>query len=372
MRTDMNSEKIKVLIVDDSPLTCQILKKILISDPELEVIGMAGDPYEAREQIERMVPDVITLDLEMPRMDGLTFLKKIMRHFPLPVVIVSGLTTDNIRISLEALSLGAVDVVNKPDGNMAESIYQVQSDLIAKVKGAAGSRIVASGREVVTGQAEPSFARPSQGGATSKVIAIGTSTGGTLALNTILPALPENIPPLIIVQHLPLPHITVLVENLDQVSRINVTAITKERFLSPGTAYIACCDSHVLLSGKAGMYSARLKDGPAVCHNRPSIEVLFQSVARVAGSHALGMLLTGMGKDGAGGLLEIKKAGGQTLVQDRDSSVIFGMPAEAIRMGAAQQILPIDDIAGEILRFSEIHSDPIHSEYPTDRQAGIN
>ena len=352
----MNSETIKVLIVDDSPLTCQILKKILSSDPEVKVIGIAGDPYEAREQIEREVPDVITLDLEMPRMDGLTFLRKIMKYFPLPVVIVSGLTTDNIRMSLEALSLGAVDVVNKPDGNMSESIYQVQSELIAKVKGAAGSRIAASGPRVVTGQAGPAVTRPASGGATAKVIAIGTSTGGTLALNTILPALPENIPPLVIVQHLPLPHIPVLVENLDQMSRINVTAITKERFLDPGTAYIACCDSHVLLSGKAGMYSVRLKDGPVVCHNRPSIEVLFQSVARVAGLHALGMILTGMGKDGAEGLLAIMKAGGQTLVQDRESSVIFGMPAEAIRLGAAQKTLPLDQIAGEMLRFAGMHS----------------
>jgi two-component system chemotaxis response regulator CheB len=352
---------IKVLIVDDSPLTRRVLQRILTSDAHIQVVGMAGDPYEARDCIERTIPDVITLDLEMPRMDGLTFLEKLMKYLPLPVVIVSGLTAHNIRMSLKALELGAVEVVHKPDLTLHDSCERIGPELIRKVKAAAVSR-PAPAPPFARGEEPPAGSTRPDGHIGKKVVAIGTSTGGTNALSTILAALPSNLPPIVAIHHLPLPYIQPMVEQLNTGSRIRVVGVSKDMQLESNTVYVAACDTHVLLGGTPGRYHLYTEDGPPVHYKKPSVDLLFRSVGRIAGTHGFGILLTGMGKDGAAGLLEIRRAGGKTLVQDRHSCVVYGLPGEAMRIGAAQKALPLDRIAGEIVLFSESGIPLTHQE----------
>jgi two-component system chemotaxis response regulator CheB len=330
---------VRVLIVDDSPMVCRILGQVLTEASGIEVAGTAADPYEARDKIVQLKPDVLTLDVEMPRMDGLTFMKKLAGHYPIPVVVVSGVTTKGCSLAMEILEAGAVDVMAKPDFADEKEREDFGLRLADKVRAAARAK---GGRRVRETVQRP--VRRAVRATGEKVIAIGSSTGGTEALREILPAMPEDCPPILVVQHMPESFTHAFAQRLDELSAIDVVEADGEVRLRPGLAVIARGNSHLVLRRGGLGYAAERREGPLVCRHRPSVEVLFNSVARVAGPDAVGVILTGMGEDGAKGLKGMRDAGARTIAQDEATCVVFGMPMKAIEYGAAETVRPLHRI----------------------------
>jgi two-component system chemotaxis response regulator CheB len=345
--------KTKVLIVDDSALMRQILSEILSRDPALEVVGMAADPYIAREKILRLAPDVITLDVEMPRMDGLTFLEKLMRAHPMPVVMVSSLTEGGCDTTLRALELGATDFVTKPKLDLQSGTLQMAQEIVDKVKSAARAKVRLGHR--ISGIKPPSLqlAPPPAAltfRATHKVVAIGASTGGTEAIREVLTRLPADSPGIVMVQHMPEKFTTSFAERLNSLSRIHVSEAHDGDRVLPGHALLAPGNFHMELARSGAEYRVRVFTGEPVNRHRPSVDVLFASCARQMGANAVGVILTGMGADGAREMASMRRAGAHTIAQDEESCVVFGMPKEAIAMGGASEVLPLDRISNAILR----------------------
>lgn len=347
-------EKIRVVTVDDSALMRQVLAQLLSKDRSIEVVGSAPDPYIAREKIKALNPDVITLDVEMPKMDGLTFLEKLMRGRPMPVVMVSSLTEAGCQTTLRALELGAVDFITKPKIDLREGMEDLADDLIAKVKAAASAKV----RGVATDSGGTSQTPRPHAAAhlssamiktTDTIIAIGSSTGGTEAVKDVLEVLPPNTPPILITQHMPERFTKTWADRMNQLCRISVKEAEDGDSVLPGHALIAPGSYHMTLVRSGARYSVRINQDPPVNRHRPSVDVLFDSVARYAGANAVGVILTGMGGDGAKGMLAMKQAGAYTIAQDEASCVVFGMPKEAIKLGGVDKILPLGDIAGAVL-----------------------
>lgn len=331
---------IKVLIVDDSAVVRQLLTRDLAKAPGIEVVGSAPDPYVARDKIVQLQPDVLTLDVEMPRMDGITFLRKLMQHHPMPVVVVSSLTGAGTQTAIDALAAGAVDVVGKPGS--AYSLGDVSAMLIEKIRMAARAKVVQ--REA------PQVEKLSLSQTTDVVIAIGASTGGVQALTTVLPSLPPSTPGIVVVQHMPAKFTASFAQRLDQLCAMRVKEAADGDPVLPGRVLIAPGGFHMMLKRSGARYQVEVRDGPPVFHQRPSVDVLFHSVARYAGANAIGAVLTGMGADGAEGLLSMRKAGARTIAEDESSCIVFGMPAEAIKCGGAERVVPLKDIARTILQ----------------------
>jgi two-component system chemotaxis response regulator CheB len=350
----VGKQKIRVLIVDDSAVVRQTLREILSSDPEIEVMATAGDPFVAAERIAEQVPDVITLDIEMPRMDGLTFLKKIMSQHPIPVVICSSLAEEGTQSTFRALEYGAVDIVTKPRLGAKQFLEDSRITLCEAVKAAAGARMRILGPSHIvepklTADAILSPATHAMAETTEKVVVIGASTGGTEALKILLETLPADTPGIVIVQHMPELFTRAFANRLDGLCAITVKEAESNDTVIRGRALIAPGNHHLLLKRSGARYYVEIKDGPLVCRHRPSVDVLFRSAARYAGQNAVGVILTGMGDDGARGMLEMKQAGATTIAQDEASCVVFGMPKEAIKLGAADKVLPLQAVAGAIL-----------------------
>jgi len=340
---------IKVLVVDDSAVVRQVLSKELAKASDVEVVGTATDPYVARDKILKLHPDVITLDIEMPRMDGLTFLAKLMKYYPLPVIVVSSLTPKGSDMALRALELGAVDVVSKSGSSF--SVAQISQELISKVRVAATVRFSKEAR--AERAAAPVRSVAYEGSAmlrtTHKILAIGASTGGTEAIRRIVPSLPVNTPATVICQHMPANFTTSFAQRLNELSQMEVREAKNGDLLAPGVALLAPGNFHMLLRRSGARYFVEVKTGPPVHHQRPAVDVLFHSVARAAGRNAVGVILTGMGRDGADGMLAMHEAGAVTIAQDERTCVVFGMPKEAIAAGGVDKVLPIQKIAGEIV-----------------------
>lgn len=350
---------IRVLIIDDSALMRQLLTDFLSSDPDLEVVGTAPDPYVAREKIKALKPDVLTLDVEMPRMDGLTFLENLMRLHPMPVIMVSSLTEKGADVTLQALELGAVDFVTKPKIDIANSLRDYASGLIDKLKAAARARV--QGRSArPAGTPKPVVPRLQSLRTTDKIIAIGASTGGTEAIKAVLEQMPADAPAIVITQHIPALFSKSFAERMNRSSAMSVCEAQDGQAVLTGHAYIAPGDRHLLLARDGARYVARLSDAPPENRHRPSVDVMFRSVAQYAGANAVAALLTGMGEDGARGMLAMREAGARTLAQDEATSVVWGMPGSAVRLGAAQVVVPLENIAAELLamihRSSESHA----------------
>lgn len=349
--------KIRVLTVDDSALMRQLLGTLLSKDRDIEVVGTAPDPYIAREKIKALNPDVITLDVEMPKMDGLTFLEKLMRGHPMPVVMVSSLTEAGCETTLRALELGAVDFIAKPKIDLREGMEHLAEDLIGKVKAAAHARVrpfnvMREASESRTTPASRDASRTCSSAmikTTDTIIAIGSSTGGTEAVKEVLQVLPPNTPPILITQHMPERFTRTWADRLNQLSRISVKEAQDGDSVLAGHALVAPGNYHMALVRNGARYSVRVSQEEPVNRHRPSVDVLFESVARSAGGNAVGVILTGMGADGAKGLLAMKQAGAFTIAQDEASCVVFGMPKEAIKLGAADKVQPLGDIPAAIL-----------------------
>lgn len=339
------SRKIRVLIVDDSAIVRKILSESLSGEPDIEVAGTAPDPYVARDKILALQPDVLTLDIEMPRMDGLSFLRKLMHFHPMPVVVISSLAQASCRAAVEALESGAVEVLAKPGGPY--SVGELRRTIAEKVRAAAAARLRENGRAVAPAVVPPVV--PPRRFSPETVLAIGASTGGTEAVFQVLSRLPAEVPPILIAQHIPPEFSRAFAARLNSQCAVEVKEAADGDRLRPGLALIAPGDFHMLLRRSAGAYVVSVKGGPRVCYQRPSVDVLFQSVADAAGANAVAALLTGMGTDGAQGLLKIRQAGGHTIAQDEATCVVFGMPREAIVLGAAEQVLPLEAIAAAAL-----------------------
>ncbi len=336
-----------MLIVDDSAIVRKIFSEELSKFPDIEIVGTAPDPYVARDKIVALKPDVVTLDIEMPRMDGITFLRKLMRHYPIPVIIVSSLTPKGGKLTLEALDIGAVEVIAKPGA--AYTVGDMSAQLAEKIRAASRARIVKRQGDGpgIGGPPEPVRALAQT---TNQVVAIGASTGGTEALKAVLTRMPVNSPGIVVVQHMPANFTTAFAERLNSLCPMTVREAKNSDSVTQGTVLIAPGNYHMLLRRSGARYYVEVKDGPMVHHQRPAVDVLFKSVAQVAGANAVGVILTGMGADGAAGMLEMKKAGARTIAQDESSCVVFGMPKEAIKLGGADRVLPLDQIAGELVR----------------------
>jgi two-component system chemotaxis response regulator CheB len=348
--------KIKVLIVDDSAVVRQALQSILSSDEQIEVLGTAADPFFAAKKIAKDLPDVITLDIEMPRMNGLTFLRKLMAQHPVPVVVISSLTENGTETALKALEYGAVEIVTKPQMHTREFIEESKIRICDAVKAASKARI---SRKSINKSSvvEPKlsadavllpFHKHSMIKTTDIVVAVGASTGGTDALQVLLQAIPPDVPGIVIVQHMPENFTRSFANRLNEICRINVKEAENGDSVTRGKALIAPGNKHMLLKRSGAHYYVEIQEGPLVNRHRPSVDVLFRSTAKYAGSNAVGIIMTGMGDDGARGLLEMKEAGAKTIAQDEKSCVVFGMPKEAINMGAALMIIPLEKIAGQL------------------------
>jgi len=337
---------VKVLIVDDSAIVRQVLSKELAKDPEITIVGTAPDPYIARDKIVNLKPDVLTLDIEMPKMDGITFLKKLMRHFPLPVIIVSSLTPKGGELAMEALENGAIDVLCKPGGSY--TVGDIALQLRERIKGAA--KVVPQKRGV---QKSTGINRLSMTKTTNKVLAIGASTGGTEAIKRVLEKFPVDAPGTIIVQHMPEKFTTSFAASLNKYCAIKVIEAKGGETIQPGVALLAPGNHHMLLRRSGARYYVDVKNGPMVFHQRPSVEVMFNSVAKYAGRNAIGVILTGMGADGAQGLLNMKNAGAKTIAQDEESCVVFGMPKESIKIGAVDYVLSLEKIPQQIIKLAQ-------------------
>jgi two-component system chemotaxis response regulator CheB len=363
---------IRLLIVDDSALVRKLLTEMLGRDRDIEIVGTAADPYAAREKIKQLNPDVITLDVEMPRMDGLTFLENLMRLRPMPVVMVSSLTQKGADVTLRSLELGAIDFVGKPKNDVAGSLADYADELISKVKMAAGARVsprsIAPRVQVkqVDARHTADAVLPASSGrrvlrTTERIVAIGASTGGTEALREILDVLPPDAPAIVVSQHIPAAFSKPFAERMNRTSAMSVCEVQDGQYLLPGHVYIAPGDRHFLVERDGARYRCRLNDGPPVNRHRPSVDVMFRSVAQNVGPNATGVILTGMGDDGARGLKEMLDAGAGTIAQDEASSVVWGMPGAAVRMEAAQHISPLLRIPELILQ--------LLSERPSGRAA---
>jgi len=337
---------IKVLIVDDSAIVRQVLARELDRAEDIRIVATAPDPYVARDKIVQLRPDVVLLDMEMPRMDGLSFLKKLMKHFPLPVIIVSSLTPSGGELAVEAMNAGAVDVMCKPGS--ALSVNDMSEALIEKIRAASRARIEKRGGHVGTRAQRPQV-HITQTRMTETVIAIGASTGGTQAIQEVLTHLPGNSPGIVIVQHMPEQFTASLAARLNQLCSLEVREARNNDSVMPGVALIAPGNYHVLLRRSGARFYVQTKSGPLVCGHRPSVEVMFKSVAQAAGRNAVGVILTGMGRDGASGLLEMRNSQARTIAQDEASCVVYGMPKEAVNLGAAETVLPLNRIAYKII-----------------------
>ncbi|MBD3420470.1 MAG: chemotaxis-specific protein-glutamate methyltransferase CheB [Chitinivibrionales bacterium] len=342
---------IKVLVVDDSAIVRQILSRELARAEDIEVVGTAPDPYVARDKIVKLQPDVVTLDIEMPRMDGITFLTKLMKHYPLPTIIVSSLTPRGSAMCMEALAAGAVDVVSKP--GTAYSVGDVSAILIDQVR-AAATIPRAKLQSMHAAAPTPLRAQLSMTRTTNKIIAVGASTGGTVAIETLLQSLPPNSPGIVIVQHMPEKFTRSFADRLDQICEVQVKEAVCGDSVVSGQVLIAPGNYHTIVKRSGARYFVEVREGPPVFHQRPSVEVLFNSVARYAGANAVGIILTGMGADGACGLLNMREAGAPTIAQDEQSSIVWGMPGEAVKRNAAEFILPLNEIAGKSLHLAQL------------------
>ena len=349
---------VRVMIVDDSAVVRQVLAGLLGAAPGIEVTHAVADPVLAIERLKVQWPDVIVLDVEMPRMDGITFLKMIMQQRPTPVVICSTLTEKGAQTTMEALAAGAVAVVTKPRLGLKQFLQDSGNDLVATVKAAARARVRAGAERMPAPVAKlnadavlPPAAGHAMARTTDRVVAIGTSTGGTQALEEVLTALPRVSPGLVIVQHMPEKFTAAFAARLDSLCEIEVKEAQNLDRVIPGRALIAPGGRHLLLRRNGAQYVVEVRDGPPVNRHRPSVDVLFRSVARSAGPNALGIIMTGMGDDGAAGLLELRNAGAATLAQDEASCVVYGMPKEAVRRGAVERSVPLGAIAREIVQY---------------------
>lgn len=350
----MASSKVRVLIVDDSAVVRQTLRDVLSSDPEIEVIATASDPFVAADRIAEQVPDVITLDIEMPRMDGLTFLKRIMSQHPIPVVICSSLADEGAQSTFKALEYGAVEIITKPRLGTKQFLEDSCVTLCNTVKAAASARLRTlkpshTVEPKLNADCILSPATHAMAETTEKVVVIGASTGGTEALKTLLEALPADTPGIVIVQHMPELFTRAFANRLDSACAISVKEAETNDTVIRGRALIAPGNHHLLLKRSGARYYVEVKDGPLVCRHRPSVDVLFRSAARYAGQNAVGVILTGMGDDGARGMLEMKQAGAATIAQDEATCVVFGMPREAIKLNGVDKILPLESIAASML-----------------------
>ena len=338
---------IKVLIVDDSAVVRKVFSEELAREPDIEVVGTAPDPYVARDKIVKLKPDVVTLDIEMPRMDGLTFLRKLMKYFPLPVIIVSSLTESGSEIAMEALDIGAVEVLCKP--GEAYSVGDMGVQLADKIRAAARVDMGGRVRSAASTGAKSAAPRLALTRTTNKIIAIGSSTGGTEALKDVLMPLPPTTPGILVVQHMPAMFTSKFADRLNELCQIRVKEAKDGDSVSPGTCLIAPGNYHMVMRRSGARYYVNVKTGPMVCHQRPAADVLFNSVASYAGKNAVGVILTGMGKDGSKGMLKMKEAGAINIAQDEKSCVVFGMPKEAIALGCVDEVVPLKGISQVIL-----------------------
>ncbi len=345
---------IKVLIVDDSAVVRQLLSAELSKAEGIEVVGTALDPYAARDKIMQLHPDVLTLDLDMPRMDGLTFLGKLMKFSPMPVIVVSSLTPAGSKTAMRALHLGAVDVVSKPGA--AYTVTEISTILVDKIRAAAVANIDNVQKNAAVGSVRADGSEMLQ--ATHKVLAIGASTGGTRAIEAVLTRLPANTPGTIIVQHMPEHFTKQFADRLNSLCDMQVREAKNNDSVVPGVALIAPGNFHMVLRRSGENYFVTVKNGPPVHHQRPSVDVLFHSVARQAGVNAVGVILTGMGADGAAGMLAMRQAGAHTIAQDEASCVIFGMPKEAINAGGAEQVVSLNNMPDKIVQ-TIVHQDAV-------------
>jgi len=338
---------IKVLVVDDSAVVRKVICDELSRYNDIQVVGTAVDPYFARDKIVELSPDVVTLDLEMPRMDGLSFLSKLMKHHPMPVVVLSSLTPKNSELGIKALDLGAVEVLCKPGASY--STKDIAQPLVHAIRSAAAAKIAVTPAKA-TGAAERQPFENLLVQTTHKIIAIGASTGGTKAIEAVLSRMPPTAPGIVIVQHMPEHFTTSFAKRLNDISALQVREARDNDHVIPGVALIAPGNHHMLLARSGGTYVAKIKDGPRVHYQRPSVDVLFHSVAQTAGRNAVGAILTGMGADGAQGLLAMRNSGAYTLAQNEASCVVFGMPKEAIKLGAADEVAALEDMTHSILQ----------------------
>lgn len=347
--------RIKVLVVDDSALIRTLLREIVDQQPDMTVVGAAQDPIMARQMIRELSPDVLTLDVEMPKMSGLEFLEKLMRLRPMPVIMVSSLTQTGSDTALRALELGAFDVIGKPKVDVKAGVEASATELVEKIRAAASARL----RDVYATSSKPPSLLPGAAirRAAERVIVIGASTGGTEAIKTLVARLPAQMPAIVIAQHMPAGFTTSFARRLGQLCELQVKEAEDGDVLSPGFVYIAPGGLHLRLSRASGALVLALSDDALVNRHRPSVDVLFRSAAHVAGSAAIGVILTGMGDDGARGMLDLKQAGAYNLAQDQASSVVFGMPREAIEAGGVDEVLPLEDIAPRLVRL--LQSGPV-------------
>ena len=364
-------QTIRVLIVDDSARMRRLLTKILETDPRIEVCGTACDPYDARSKIKRLKPDVLTLDFEMPKMDGITFLRNLMRLHPMPVIMVSDFTNNHHEIGQQALLLGALDTMDKPGDNYEQCPDIYNKEIITRIITAAGERVSAvdlrqlpSLRNSYLHPADAMMKNTEHCRYPDRLIAIGASTGGTEAICNILQKLPATAAGVVIAQHISIPFSTHFARRLNSVSDLAVCEATHGQRILPGNAYVAPGNMHLMVVGDGKSYYCKLDDGPAVNRHIPSVDVLFRSVAGTAGARAIGVLLTGMGKDGAQGMKEMQGAGAYTIAQDEKSSVVWGMPGEAVKLGIVDSILPLDRIADEVMSLLETHDHPARKILP--------
>ena len=356
----MEKRKTRVLVIDDSALIRSVMKEIIDREKDMECVGAAPDPLVAREMIKSLNPDVLTLDVEMPKMDGLDFLERLMRLRPMPVVMVSTLTEAGSSITFRALELGAVDFVSKPKMDIMRGMEEYAMEITDKIRAAAEAKVrKTSTSSDIQERYSADAILPSvmvRYSSTEKLIIIGASTGGTEAIKEVLTRLPADVPGILVTQHMPENFTKSFADRLNGLCKISVKEAEHNERILPGHAYIAPGHSHLLLKRSGANYMTELSQGPPVNRHRPSVDVLFRSAANVAGANALGIILTGMGKDGAQGLLEMKQAGSHTIAQDEASCVVFGMPREAIAMGGACEVLPLQNIARRTLEFLALHS----------------
>lgn len=355
----MPSKRIKVMVVDDSALVRKVMTEILQSDPDIDVIAQANDPIFAMQKMEKQMPDVITLDVEMPRMDGITFLKKLMHENPIPVVICSSLTNENANTTIDAIKSGAVDIIAKPKIGVKGFLNESATEIIEAVKSASFAKLKKRTKNSLNvaekNTADSVLSKASSRGVrskletTQKIIAIGASTGGTQALRQVLSVMPAVSPGIAIVQHMPEKFTSSFAQHLNEISEMEVREAKTGDKLLPGLVLIAPGGKHLLVRRSGAVYKVEVLDGPLVSRHRPSVDVLFRSVARYAGGNAVACLMTGMGDDGANGIKEIMDAGGRTFAQDEQSSVVFGMPKEAWKRGAVESLVALDDIPATLL-----------------------
>ena len=341
---------INVLVVDDSAVVRQTLESELSKDPEINVVGTAPDPYIARDKIISLKPDVITLDIEMPRMDGLTFLRKLMHHHPIPVIIVSSLSTQGSEIALEAIQAGAVEVMAKPGA--AYKVGDMSIMLRDKIKSAAAVNLKKFSTKENTEQIKP-VTNLSLSKTTNKIVILGASTGGTQAIETVIKMLPSNSPGILIVQHMPAGFTNAFAKRLNSITSLEVKEAESGDTVSNGKVLIAPGNKHMVVNRSGAQYFVEVKDGPLVGHHRPSVDVLFQSAAMHVGKNAIGVMLTGMGSDGSKSMLKMKEAGAVNIAQDESTCIVFGMPKCAIEAGAVDHVLPLTDIAAKIISLSQ-------------------